>query len=93
MNGDGRMDIHEFSIAMKLIKLKLQGHPLPPTLPPTMKQPPLALPPQTGFGMSLHVLNSDGNRFLLFLNKTSFKGFNTNTVLISKVVIQTYVVL
>lgn len=50
MNSDGRMDIHEFSIAMKLIKLKLQGHPLPPTLPPSMKQPPLPLPPQTGFG-------------------------------------------
>ncbi|XP_056251650.1 intersectin-1 isoform X3 [Seriola aureovittata] len=51
MNSDGRMDIHEFSIAMKLIKLKLQGHPLPPSLPPSMKQPPLPLPPQTGFGM------------------------------------------
>uniref|UniRef100_A0A8C5EAK2 Intersectin-1 n=1 Tax=Gouania willdenowi TaxID=441366 RepID=A0A8C5EAK2_GOUWI len=50
MNSDGRMDIHEFSIAMKLIKLKLQGHPLPPVLPPTMKQPPLPLPPQSGFG-------------------------------------------
>uniref|UniRef100_A0A4W6BLU1 Intersectin-1 n=1 Tax=Lates calcarifer TaxID=8187 RepID=A0A4W6BLU1_LATCA len=50
MNSDGRMDIHEFSIAMKLIKLKLQGHPLPPALPPSMKQPPLPLPPQTGFG-------------------------------------------
>uniref|UniRef100_A0A665UYH2 Intersectin-1 n=1 Tax=Echeneis naucrates TaxID=173247 RepID=A0A665UYH2_ECHNA len=51
MNSDGRMDIHEFSIAMKLIKLKLQGHPLPPTLPPSMKQPPLPLPSQTGFGV------------------------------------------
>ncbi|XP_013878187.1 intersectin-1 [Austrofundulus limnaeus] len=51
MNSDGRMDIHEFSIAMKLIKLKLQGHPLPPTLPPSMKQPPLTLPPPTGFGL------------------------------------------
>ncbi|XP_026165745.1 intersectin-1 isoform X5 [Mastacembelus armatus] len=51
MNSDGRMDIHEFSIAMKLIKLKLQGHPLPPTLPPSMKQPPLPLPPQPSFGM------------------------------------------
>ncbi|KAM6997773.1 intersectin-1 [Tautogolabrus adspersus] len=51
MNSDGRMDIHEFSIAMKLIKLKLQGHPLPPALPPSMKQPPLPLPPPTGFGM------------------------------------------
>lgn len=51
MNSDGRMDMHEFSIAMKLIKLKLQGHPLPPTLPPSMKQPPLALAPQASFGM------------------------------------------
>uniref|UniRef100_A0A8C7IKZ7 Intersectin 1 n=1 Tax=Oncorhynchus kisutch TaxID=8019 RepID=A0A8C7IKZ7_ONCKI len=34
-----------FSIAMKLIKLKLQGHSLPPSLPPSMKQPPLTLPP------------------------------------------------
>uniref|UniRef100_A0A3B3YJX9 Uncharacterized protein n=1 Tax=Poecilia mexicana TaxID=48701 RepID=A0A3B3YJX9_9TELE len=50
MNSDGRMDIHEFSIAMKLIKLKLQGHSLPPTLPPSMKQPPLSLPPQASFG-------------------------------------------
>uniref|UniRef100_A0A668TSE1 Intersectin-1 n=1 Tax=Oreochromis aureus TaxID=47969 RepID=A0A668TSE1_OREAU len=56
MNSDGRMDIHEFSIAMKLIKLKLQGHPLPPSLPPSMPPmapiatplpgvPPLPLPP------------------------------------------------
>ncbi|XP_070833421.1 intersectin-1 isoform X3 [Chaetodon trifascialis] len=52
MNSDGRMDIHEFSIAMKLIKLKLQGHPLPPSLPPSMKQPPLPLPPQSGFGIT-----------------------------------------
>ncbi|KAG7264296.1 hypothetical protein CRUP_003872, partial [Coryphaenoides rupestris] len=34
---------------MKLIKLKLQGHPLPPSLPPSMK-PPLPLPPQAAFG-------------------------------------------
>ncbi|XP_024117144.1 intersectin-1 isoform X2 [Oryzias melastigma] len=51
MNSDGRMDIHEFSIAMKLIKMKLQGHPLPSALPPSMKQSPLPLPPQTAFGM------------------------------------------
>uniref|UniRef100_A0A8C3DDX0 Intersectin-1 n=1 Tax=Corvus moneduloides TaxID=1196302 RepID=A0A8C3DDX0_CORMO len=44
MNNDGRMDPLEFSIAMKLIKLKLQGYQLPATLPPVMKQPPLALP-------------------------------------------------
>lgn len=53
MNNDGKMDMHEFSIAMKLIKLKLQGHPLPPSLPPSMKQPPLSLPPPAPFGNSL----------------------------------------
>lgn len=53
MNNDGKMDMHEFSIAMKLIKLKLQGHPLPPTLPPSMKQPPLSLPPPAPFGNSM----------------------------------------
>ncbi|KAJ8252974.1 hypothetical protein GJAV_G00207770 [Gymnothorax javanicus] len=51
MNNDGKMDAHEFSIAMKLIKLKLQGHPLPPSLPPAMKQPPLPLPSAPPFGM------------------------------------------
>ncbi|MBN3298282.1 ITSN1 protein, partial [Amia calva] len=51
LNNDGKMDIHEFSIAMKLIKLKLQGHPLPPSLPPVMKQPPLAVPTASLFGI------------------------------------------
>ncbi|XP_035250130.1 intersectin-1-like isoform X3 [Anguilla anguilla] len=51
MNNDGKMDAHEFSIAMKLIKLRLQGHPLPPSLPPAMKQPPLPLPSAPPFGM------------------------------------------
>uniref|UniRef100_A0A8C3TUB8 Intersectin-1 n=1 Tax=Catharus ustulatus TaxID=91951 RepID=A0A8C3TUB8_CATUS len=50
MNNDGRMDPLEFSIAMKLIKLKLQGYQLPAALPPVMKQPPLALPAGPGFG-------------------------------------------
>lgn len=67
MNGDGRMDIYEFSIAMKLIKLKLQGHPLPPSLPPSMKQPPLAIPPQTGFGKNRQELNSVRFFFCLFV--------------------------
>ncbi|KAF2986742.1 hypothetical protein EK904_010821 [Melospiza melodia maxima] len=49
MNNDGRMDPLEFSIAMKLIKLKLQGYQLPAALPPVMKQPPLALPAAPGF--------------------------------------------
>uniref|UniRef100_A0A674D5H3 Intersectin-1 n=1 Tax=Salmo trutta TaxID=8032 RepID=A0A674D5H3_SALTR len=62
MNNDGKMDMHEFSIAMKLIKLKLQGHPLPPSLPPSMKQPPLTLPPPPtapfGVGMSPPLVSS-----------------------------------
>uniref|UniRef100_A0AAQ4RV12 Intersectin 2b n=1 Tax=Gasterosteus aculeatus aculeatus TaxID=481459 RepID=A0AAQ4RV12_GASAC len=57
MNKDGKMDRLEFSIAMKLIKLKLQGTPLPSALPVIMKQPPVSmatpgfstLTPMTGY--------------------------------------------
>ncbi|XP_044140387.1 intersectin-1 isoform X2 [Bufo gargarizans] len=51
MNNDGRMDQLEFSIAMKLIKLKLQGYPLPSALPTAMLKPPVAIPPPSGFGI------------------------------------------
>ncbi|XP_036075726.1 intersectin-1 isoform X7 [Rousettus aegyptiacus] len=51
MNNDGRMDQVEFSIAMKLIKLKLQGYQLPPALPPVMKQQPVAISSTPAFGM------------------------------------------
>uniref|UniRef100_A0A3B5A133 Intersectin-2-like n=1 Tax=Stegastes partitus TaxID=144197 RepID=A0A3B5A133_9TELE len=44
MNKDGKMDRLEFSIAMKLIKLKLQGTSLPSALPIIMKQPPVPAP-------------------------------------------------
>uniref|UniRef100_A0A8C5GU58 Intersectin-2-like n=1 Tax=Gouania willdenowi TaxID=441366 RepID=A0A8C5GU58_GOUWI len=44
MNKDGKMDRLEFSIAMKLVKLKLQGTNLPSALPIIMKQPPVAVP-------------------------------------------------
>ncbi|XP_058407676.1 intersectin-2 isoform X2 [Diceros bicornis minor] len=44
LNKDGKMDQQEFSIAMKLIKLKLQGQQLPMVLPPVMKQPPMFSP-------------------------------------------------
>ncbi|XP_055729472.1 intersectin-2-like [Salvelinus fontinalis] len=44
MDNDGRMDQLEFSIAMKLIKLMLQGRGLPRSLPISMKQPPTATP-------------------------------------------------
>ncbi|XP_053312507.1 intersectin-1 isoform X1 [Spea bombifrons] len=52
MNNDGRMDQLEFSIAMKLIKLKLQGYPLPSVLPSLMLKPPLSVPAPASFGMS-----------------------------------------
>ncbi|KAM3932370.1 intersectin-2 isoform 2-T2 [Leptodactylus fuscus] len=52
LNKDGKMDQLEFSIAMKLIKLKLQGHTLPMILPPVMKQPPVFSPLMSSrFGM------------------------------------------
>uniref|UniRef100_A0AAR2KW83 Intersectin 2a n=1 Tax=Pygocentrus nattereri TaxID=42514 RepID=A0AAR2KW83_PYGNA len=41
MGRDGKMDRLEFSIAMKLIKLQLQGQPLPSSLPVIMKQTPV----------------------------------------------------
>ncbi|CAL8316719.1 unnamed protein product [Merluccius merluccius] len=44
LDRDGKMDRLEFSIAMKLIKLKLQGRGLPSSLPVVMKQSPMANP-------------------------------------------------
>lgn len=38
MNADGKMDRREFSIAMYLIKRKLQGFELPASLPVTLLQ-------------------------------------------------------
>ncbi|XP_060769787.1 intersectin-2a [Neoarius graeffei] len=52
MGKDGKMDRLEFSIAMKLIKLQLQGHPLPPSLPIIMKQTPApVMTSSSRFGM------------------------------------------
>ncbi|KAM6915345.1 intersectin-2a isoform 2-T2 [Xenentodon cancila] len=56
LDSDGKMDRLEFSIAMKLIKLKLQGQNLPSALPIIMKQPPTstsssAAPSSARFGM------------------------------------------
>ncbi|XP_062891102.1 intersectin-2b isoform X2 [Mobula hypostoma] len=52
LNKDGKMDQQEFSIAMKLIKMTLQGHPVPNILPLVMKQPPIASPLSSArFGM------------------------------------------
>ncbi|XP_051951880.1 intersectin-2a isoform X1 [Xyrauchen texanus] len=51
MGKDGKMDRLEFSIAMKLIKLKLQGQPLPCGLPIVMKQTPTPIMTSSRFGM------------------------------------------
>ncbi|KAM9338901.1 intersectin-2-like [Symphorus nematophorus] len=56
MDSDGKMDRLEFSIAMKLIKLKLQGRNLPSSLPIIMKQSPVSnsassVPSSARFGM------------------------------------------
>lgn len=40
MNNDGKMDKKEFSIAMHLIKKKLQGFELPKALPQSLKADP-----------------------------------------------------
>lgn len=37
-DADGKMDINEFSIACKLINLKLRGFEIPSTLPSTLVQ-------------------------------------------------------
>ena len=63
MNGDGKMDINEFSVACKLINLKLKGMEIPKNLPPQLlnsgnatamgmggMMPPNSLPLQ-GMGM------------------------------------------
>ncbi|KAH9513279.1 Intersectin 1 (SH3 domain protein) [Bulinus truncatus] len=62
MNGDGKMDKKEFSIAMHLIKKKLQGYELPKVLPAALKldpspmigsfaQPTMMVPPGAGFAV------------------------------------------
>uniref|UniRef100_A0A671WT35 Intersectin 2a n=1 Tax=Sparus aurata TaxID=8175 RepID=A0A671WT35_SPAAU len=56
IDSDGKMDRLEFSIAMKLIKLKLQGRNLPSSLPIIMKKSPVSnlastIPTSARFGM------------------------------------------
>ncbi len=64
MNGDGQMDLNEFSIACKLITMKLKGFELPAALPPAI----LAIPqmgqvmPQVSSmaqpGQQVHIMTS-----------------------------------
>ncbi|XP_041649408.1 intersectin-2b isoform X2 [Cheilinus undulatus] len=69
MNKDGKMDRLEFSIAMKLIKLKLQGTTLPLSLPIIMKQPPVPAPtlsnPTSTYGMGGMTMMPGSNLALL----------------------------
>ena len=50
------MDLNEFSIACKLIKMKLTGYEVPPQLPPSMLAAPamggVAMMPQPQMGMA-----------------------------------------
>ncbi len=48
LNGDGQMDLNEFSIACKLITMKLKGFELPAALPPAI----LAIPQMGQVGMA-----------------------------------------
>ncbi len=53
VNGDGQMDINEFSLACKMITMKLKGFEVPKTLPPALSmsmaaaQPQQAMPPNS----------------------------------------------
>ncbi|XP_076263681.1 dynamin associated protein 160 isoform X4 [Rhynchophorus ferrugineus] len=57
-DSDGKMDINEFSIACKLINLKIRGFEVPQGLPPSLlaslKQTPPAIPPLPNAGLMGH---------------------------------------
>lgn len=46
-DADGKMNINEFTIACKLITLKLRGFEIPPALPPVLIQSIRAFSPGT----------------------------------------------
>lgn len=52
-DSDGRMDINEFSIACKLINLKLRGYQIPAVLPPALKNLDSQFPPAVNSGMPM----------------------------------------
>uniref|UniRef100_A0A672FZD5 Intersectin 2b n=1 Tax=Salarias fasciatus TaxID=181472 RepID=A0A672FZD5_SALFA len=84
MNKDGKMDRLEFSIAMKLIKLKLQDTALPSALPIIMKQPPVSAPslnnPAYGIGsMSSLPMMPGANLSLLTPISMANPGLSTLT--------------
>lgn len=48
-DGDGKLDINEFAIAMHLIELKIKGFDIPKTLPPAMVMPAAIIPGMPAF--------------------------------------------
>ncbi|CAI9736025.1 intersectin-1 isoform X8 [Octopus vulgaris] len=54
MNTDGKMDKKEFSIAMHLIKKKLQGYELPKSLPASLKADPSVMVNSYGMGQNIN---------------------------------------
>ena len=60
LNGDGKMDLGEFSIACKLIKMKLTGYEVPPQLPPSM----LAAPSMGGVAMMPQQMGMPGGMMM-----------------------------
>ncbi|XP_067141065.1 intersectin-1 isoform X2 [Centruroides vittatus] len=49
ITADGKMDRHEFSVAMHLIQMKLKGYELPKALPPSLRTPPPPMPAMSNF--------------------------------------------
>ena len=77
INGDGKLDLYEFSIACKLINLKLRGLNLPPSLPPQLKQSacnaPSAPSAQAGLGGLMSGPIPGGRIIFFFLRDFIFK--------------------
>uniref|UniRef100_A0A3Q2T1F5 Intersectin-2 n=1 Tax=Fundulus heteroclitus TaxID=8078 RepID=A0A3Q2T1F5_FUNHE len=78
MDSDGKMDRLEFSIAMKLIKLTLQGRNLPSSLPIVMKQQPAS---NSGSNMSSSTRFGMGSMPNLSVGLSSMPSISTMPVL------------
>ena len=53
-DSNGKLGRHEFSIALHLIRRKLEGHELPPALPPSLRADPLACAPGSASASPAH---------------------------------------
>ncbi|CAB1328032.1 unnamed protein product [Coregonus sp. 'balchen'] len=84
MNNDGKMDMHEFSIAMKLIKLKLQGMHGLGVMPGLPAVPPLPMPPMPGVGMSPPLVSSVPPSVPPMANGAPMTGFSHPATTLNK---------